>query len=142
MKSKAWLGTGMLLLLAGCTAKPETETTDTKKLLAELHDLSRATSDCVGRLHRDSVHAVSGTSECRNGAGVFFSGRSDATLAEGLSCDYTLTYTGDNGGTGRIACTDGSNGDFRFEETDSTHGVATVRLKDGREIKLTYTQSS
>jgi hypothetical protein len=137
MKSKAWLGIGLLLLLAGCAAKPETETADPNKLLADLRDLSRATNDCVGRLYRDSEHTVSGKSECRNGAGVFFSGRSDATLAEGLSCDYTLNYKGDNGGTGRITCTDGSIGDFRFEETDSTHGVATVRLKDGREIKLT-----
>ena len=125
--------------LAGCGQKSET---------AELHDILPSAdfdttgADCVGRLYRDSAHAVSGNSECKNGAHVFFSGTSDSPLAPDLSCDYALTYNDRAKGTGRVACTDGSTGDFVFEESDSTHGTATVRLKDGREIKLTYTQSS
>ena len=134
-------------LLTGCAAKSETTGTNAEAQTALLRDIQPSAgfdtsgTDCAGRLYRDTEHTVSGSSECKNGAHVFFSGRSDAALAEALSCDYALSYTSDRGGTGRVACTDGSTGDFRFEETDDTHGVATVRMQDGREIKLTYTQS-
>lgn len=139
---------GVVAMLAACAAKPEPAETKPESQSALVRDtrpspgFDASGADCAGRLYRDTEHAVSGASECKNGAHVVFSGRSDATLAEGLSCDYALSYTSDHGGTGRVACTDGSTGIFLFEERDRAHGVATVRMKDGREIKLTYTQSS
>jgi hypothetical protein len=133
---------GLLVLLAGCESQPEAKNDSLFRDIRPSPGFDTAGADCAGRLYRDSAHTVSGTSECRNGATVFFSGKSDAPLAEDLSCDYALTYTGERGGTGRISCTDGNTGNFVFEETDSTHGVATARMKDGREIKLTYTQAA
>ena len=132
---------GSIMLLAACSTKAETAGTDS--ILRDIRPspgFDTTGADCAGRLYRDTAHTVSGTSECKNGAGVFFSGHSDTALAADLSCDYALFYDNGGKGTGRIACTDGSTGDFSFIESDSTHGLATVRMKDGREIKLTYTQ--
>jgi hypothetical protein len=139
---------GFIVLLGGCKSEPNNaDGAEPEKLMATLRDsrpspgFDTTGSDCAGRLYRDSAHAVSGTSECKNGATVFFSGHSDVPLAADLSCDYALFYTDRAKGTGRIACTDGSTGTFDFEETDATHGRAKVRMQDGREIALTYTQT-
>jgi hypothetical protein len=137
---------GLVILLAGCATKPETDADETTGMLASLRDnkpnpdFDTTGADCAGRLYRDAEQAVSGVSQCKNGATVSFYGRSSVPLAEYFFCDYALSYTGPKNGNGRLACSDGSTGDFVFEETIPTHGTATAHLKDGREITLIYTQ--
>jgi hypothetical protein len=138
---------GFAFLSAACAEKTETNKAQSDASPAVLRDIRPSAgfdatgADCAGRLYRDTATTVSGASECKNGASVSFSGHTDMSLDAGLSCDYALFYTDRAQGTGRIACTDGSTGTFAFEELDTTHGLAAVRMKDGRRFMLTYTQS-
>jgi hypothetical protein len=140
-------GIGLALLLAGCAAEPEAKATDdTTGLLQSLRDYKPSPdfdttgADCAGRLYRDTAQTVSGISNCKNGVTVYFSGHTDVALPLRFYCDYALFYTGRSQGSGRIACSDKTTGDFVFQEIDQSRGVATAHLKDGREITLTYTQ--
>ncbi len=137
MKPKTCLvAIGLAILFAGCTAKPEPKAEDNQSLLKSLRS-----ADCSGNLTRDAPQIVSGISDCRNGTRVVFSGRSNVPLPPDLSCRYWLFYTDSSHGDGGIECSDGSRGEFVVEETDRINGTATARLKDGREITLTYTRT-
>ena len=125
------------LLIGGCAPVQSTKPLSSPPQDSSSNDVA---PDCMGRFTFETEHSGSGQSICKYGDGVHFTAHTEQSVAAGLVCNYTLNYIKPTEGNGQLSCSDGTTGALTFSETGPRDGTAVARMKDGREIRFSYTK--